>query len=176
MAPACSITRSTGPLRELAGIEVSDLAPLHSPVLLRAEAIPGISGGEARFMADEIHPRTSHVLATFDGGWRRGLPAITINTCGAGSVVYLGAVLEGAAPDGFVRYLRGLADAPAVADTPSGGVAHERRGGGIRLLFLLNYNDIPTAVMLPHGWRDAFTGQRCNEVEIAPVDMRLLIS
>ena len=169
-------TPRPGPLRKLAGIEVSDLAPLHAPVPLQTDGIPELSGAEGHAMADEIHLRTAEVLATFDGGWRRGLPAITINHRGAGTVIYLGTVLEGAALEAFVRYLRALADVPAIMHTPQGVVVHERRGDDVRLRFLLNYNDAQATVMLPAGWRDAFTGEPCNDVEISPVDMRLLVS
>jgi beta-galactosidase len=169
-------TPRPGPLREMAGIEVSDLAPLHAAVPLETYGIPELSGAEGHAMADEIHPQTAEVLATFDGGWRRGLPAITINHCGAGTVVYLGTVLEGASLEAFVRYLRALADVPAIMHTPQGVVAHERQGDGLRLRFLLNYYNAPVTVTLPDGWRDAFTGQPCNAVEIAAVDMRLLVS
>ena len=127
-------------------------------------------------MADEIHPQTAEVLATFDGGWRRGLPAITVNRYGAGRVVYLGTILEGDSLAAFVRYLRSLGGIEPVLATPAGVVAHERRGDGVRLLFLLNKTDAPASVALPAGWRDAFTGQPCAQAEIAAVDMRLLVA
>lgn len=165
-----------GPLREMAGIEISDLAPLHEPVPLAGDDIPGLGGGMAQGMADEIHPVTASVLATFDGGWRRGLPAITANRYGAGMVVYLGTILEGQPLAALISYLRGLAGVASVMETPPGVVAHERVDDRIRLRFLLNYNEAPATVTLPDGWRDAFTGQPCREAEIAAVDMRLVVA
>lgn len=165
-----------GPLRELAGVEVSDLAPLHESVPLAAAGIPGLGGASAQGMADEVHPTTAQVVATFDGGWRRGLPAITLNRYGAGTVVYLGTILDGAPLNTFVRYLRELAGVAPIMETPFGVVAHERFGEGVRLRFLLNYNDAPAIVTLPDGWRDAFTGEPGDAVEIPAVDMRLLVS
>jgi beta-galactosidase len=165
-----------GPLRQMTGIEISDLAPLHEPVPLRTAPDLGMAPAVARVMADEIHPQTAEVLATFAGGWRAGLPAITRNRHGAGKVIYLGTVLEGAALDAFVRYLRDLAGVQPVLATATGVVAHERRGRDARLLFLLNYHDVPATVALSDGWRDAFTGQPCAQVEVAGVDMRLLVA
>jgi len=167
-------TPRPGPLRELAGVEVSDLSPLHAPVSLQAAPILGLFRGEGQGMADEIHPTTAETLATFDGGWRRGLPAITINRYGAGTVIYLGTILEGESLAAFVRYLRGLAGVEPLMATPAGVVAHERVGDGLRLRFLLNHTDAPVTVTLPAGWRDAFTGQPCAAVEIPAVDMRLV--
>lgn len=163
-----------GPLRELAGVVVSDLAPLHAPVPLRADPTLGMFGAEAHAMADEIHPTTAQTLATFDAGWRRGLPAITLNRYGAGQVIYLGTILEGDDLAAFVRYLRELAGVTPILATPAGVIAHERVGEGVRLLFLLNKNETPVSVALPAGWRDAFTGDSCAQVEIGGVDVRLL--
>ena len=169
-------TPRPGPLREMAGIEVSDLSPLHAPVPLQTAPILGMFGAEGQSMADEIHPLSAEVLAAFDGGWRRGLPAITVNRYGAGRVVYLGTILEGDGLAAFVRYLRSLGGIEPVLATPAGVVAHERRGDGLRLLFLLNKTDAPASVALPAGWRDAFTGEPCAQAEIAAVDMRLLVA
>jgi beta-galactosidase len=165
-----------GPLRELAGIEVSDLAPLHAPVPLQTAPMLGMFAAQGQAMADGIHPQTAETLATFDAGWRRGLPAITLNRYGVGQVVYLGTILEGADLAAFIRYLAGLAGVEPILATPAGVAAHERRGDGLRLLFLLNKTETPASVALPGGWRDAFTGQPCAHAEIAGVDMRLLVA
>jgi beta-galactosidase len=169
-------TPRPGPLKEIAGVEVSDLSPLHAPVPLQAAPILGMFAAEGQGMADEIHPTTAEVLAIFAAGWRRGLPAITINRRGAGTVIYLGTILEGESLAAFVRYLRGLAGVEPLMTTPAGVVAHERVGDGLRLRFLLNKTDAPVTVALPPGWRDAFTGEPCAAAEIPAVDMRLVMT
>ena len=134
-------TPRPGPLAEIAGIRVSDLAPLHSSVPLETAVIAGLDGAQATTMADEIHPTTARVLAAFAGGWRKGLPAITENAFGQGRVIYLGTVLEDEALDALVTTLCNHAGVQGIVQTPDGVSAYERCGPKYRLLFLLNYTD-----------------------------------
>ena len=167
-------TPRPGPLREMAGIEVSDLSPLEKPFQLSSQAVPGLDGAQAGVMADEIHPTGAEVLAQYDSGWRKGLPALTRNRWGKGQVIYLGTVLEGAPLAAFVDYLCGLAGVQPGLAVPDGVRAYERRGNGTRLLFLINETETPQRVNLPTGWQDVFSEQSLTEVEIAPVDVRII--
>ncbi len=163
-----------GPLAAMAGIEVSDLAPLHKPLPLESAAIAALDGREATLLADEIHPTTAAVLARFASGWRTGLPAITLNAIGKGRVAYVGTGLEGPALAALVDHLCGLAGLRPLVDTPPGVRAHQRRGGGTGLMFLLNYTDEEQHVAVGAGWRDAIGGEPVPRARVAPVDMRLL--
>jgi beta-galactosidase len=164
-----------GPLAEIAGMQVSDLSPLHAPVALQSQTIPDLDGAEASVMSDEIHPTGAEVLAAYAGGWRAGLPALTRHRSGQGQVFYLGTVLNGPALDALVDFLcREAGIQPAIA-TPAGVFAHIRRGDQGNILFLLNENEHPAAVSLPAGWRDAFTGEAVSEAAVGPVDVRILV-
>jgi beta-galactosidase len=167
-------TPRPGPLREIAGIEVSDLSPLEKPFDLASQIIPGLDGAQASAMADEIHLTGAEVLARFNSGWRKGLPALTRNHWGKGQVIYLGTVLEGAPLAALVDYLCGLAGVQPGLVVPDGVRVYERRGEGVGLLFLINETDAPQRVNLPEGWKDVFSEQALIEVEIAPVDVRIL--
>ena len=163
-----------GPLAEMAGLEVSDLSPLQHEFVLRSESIPGLDGAPASVMADEIHPGTAEVLAEYGEGWRKGLPALTRNHWGQGQVYYLGTVLVGVGLQALVDHLCGVTNIQPVLATPESVRAHLRVGQGFRLLFLLNQSEQPQSVVLPPGWRDAFSGEPCAEAALDPVGVRVL--
>ncbi len=163
-----------GPLAEIAGIEVSDMAPLEGPVAVESADVPGLHGQAAALLADEIQPTTAAVIARFAAGWRRGLPAVTQNTFGKGRVLTFGAGFEGAAMAALVDYACGLAGLDPILETPPGVRAHLRRGGGTRLLFLLNTGEVEQHVAVAGGWRDCIGGEPVHIARVAPVDMRLL--
>ena len=167
-------TPRPGPLRDMAGMEVSDLSPLHQPFILASKEVPGLQGAPAGAMADEIHPTTAEVLAAYGEGWRAGLPALTRNWWGKGQVFYLGTVLEGEPLAALVDYLCQQAGVKPGLSTPEGVYAHERQGEDFRLLFLMNENEQPRTVSLPEGWHDALSGEPCQQVALDPVDVRVL--
>jgi len=163
-----------GPLREIAGVEVDDYGSLEGPLPLRATT-PALSGVvEGAAWADEIQPTTARVVATYAGGWLEGTPAITVNAWGKGRVVYVGTLLRVASLDALVGWLLAETGVAPVLETPEGVRAYERRGDGVRLLFLLNYGETAREVALDGAWTDAFTGASCTRVTIDPIDIRLL--
>jgi beta-galactosidase len=166
-------TPRPGPLAEMAGIEVSDLATLEKPFGVASDAVPGLDGAQASVMADEIHPAGAEVLAQYASGWRAGLPVLTRNRWGSGQVFYLGTVIEGEPLAALVDYLCAQAGVAAGLSTPAGVFAHERRGEKERLLFLLNENEQPQEVALPEGWKDALTGVTSRTVRLEGVDVRV---
>ena len=83
-----------GPLRDLAGLRVSDLASA-ADLQLPSTRVP-ISDGDplqASLCADELHLDDAEPIAAHADGWRKGLPAITLNKRGKGQV-YVGARLD----------------------------------------------------------------------------------
>ena len=127
-------TPRPGPLAEAAGIRVSDLSPLHEPLPLHSAAIPGLEGGEASVLSDEMHPITAEVLATYAGGWRAGLPAITTHRFGKGRVIYVGTSLRGAGLTALVTYLCAEDGVSGLCDTPVGLHVYQRVGVGRALV------------------------------------------
>ncbi|MBE0698164.1 MAG: beta-galactosidase trimerization domain-containing protein, partial [Anaerolineaceae bacterium] len=167
-------TPRPGPLAEIAGIEVSDLSPLHAPVSISSQAIPGLDSAQASAMADEIHPISAEVLAVYNEGWRKGLPVLTRNHWGQGQVYYLGSVLEGAPLEALVDTLCSQAGVLPGVFTPEGVFAYERHNPTTRLLFILNQNEQPQQMILPGTWKDIFTGEPCTEINIGAVVLRIL--
>jgi beta-galactosidase len=173
-------TPRPGPLAEAAGIRVSDLASLHEPVPLYSDIIPGLRGAEASVLSDEVHPVMAEVLATYAGGWREGLPAITAHRFGKGRVIYVGASLRGEGVSALVTYLRGEAGVSNLCETPSGLHVYQRVGADNcladeRLWFALNYTEEALSFTPPGKWLDILSGETCTgEIRVAPLDLRVL--
>ncbi|MFP8915628.1 beta-galactosidase [Enterococcus innesii] len=83
-----------GPLRELSGIwveEIDALAPEQSNgVSLVNEELTGTSN----LVSDLIHLETAEALAHYTSNFYAGMPAVTKNTFGEGTVYYFGGQLE----------------------------------------------------------------------------------
>jgi beta-galactosidase len=167
-------TPRPGPLAEMAGIEVSDMALLEKPFTICSEHVPGLNGQSCNVLADEIQVTTADVLATFGSGWRKGLPALTCNRWGKGKVHYLGTVIAGQAMDALTGHLCDQAGIEPIMPTPPGVRAYERRNDTERLIFILNYTEQPQTVELPCPGKDAYTGDTVRTVDIGPVDLRIV--
>ena len=167
-----------GPLCGIAGVTVDDYTALEEPVPLQADT--GALDGkiEATVWADEITVTTAEVLATFDGDWLAGAPAITVNTYGKGKVVYVGTVLSAETLTAFLAWLCELADVPLGLETPIGVRAYERRSDDIRLLFLMNFGDAAQTVRLDNDvdgeWEDALTGDAVAQMELKSAAVQIL--
>ncbi len=164
-----------GVLREIAGVEADDYGALEEPVPLRDQVGEfGPSLEQAEVWAEEMVPTTARVLAAYDRGWLRDMPAITLNEFGGGKVVCVGTVLAGDTLSAFVAWLCRLSGAAPVLETPPGVRALERRGEQARFLFLLNFTDASQSVRLAESWEDAVSGERVAAFEIPAIDMRIL--
>ena len=170
-------TPRPGPLAEAAGIRVSDLSPLNEPLRLHSNAIPDLQGAEASVLSDELHPSTAKVLATYAGGWREGLPAITTHRYGKGQVIYVGTSLRGDGLIAMVTYLRAEAHVSGLCETPAGLRVYQRVGPDEHLWFALNHTEEELSFTLPDIWLDILNGETCtNEIWVAPLDVRILAS
>ena len=144
-----------GPLADAAGIRVSDLSPLHEPLPLHSNSIPGLEGTEASVLSDEVHLATATVLATYAGGWREGLPAITAHRYGKGTVIYVGTSLRGESLSALVTHLCAETAVSGLCETPAGLHVYQRVGPDERLWFALNYTEQELSFALPGDWLDA---------------------
>jgi beta-galactosidase len=168
-------TPRPGPLAEAAGIRVSDLSLLEAPIPLQSAAIPGLDGVEASVLSDEIHPASAEVLATYKGGWRAGLPAITTHRFGKGRVIYVGTSLRGEGLIALVTYLRTETEVFGLCETPAGLHVYQRVGSDERLWFALNYTEDELSFTPPGTWEDILSGETCTgEIHVAPLDLRIL--
>jgi len=164
-----------GPLREIAGIEVSDIAHEGGMRLPVTSTVIGLPEGSCGALAsDEIHVTGADVVATYAGGWRDGAPAMTSNAAGKGRVVYVGTLLEDGPRDAVVAWLCGLVGLASPVEVPPDVSVYERRSDDARVMWLINWADEVRAVSLNGTWRDPFTGEICETAQIAPGDLRIL--
>ncbi len=165
-----------GPLREAAGIEVSDLSSLDAGVAVRGVA-QGLEeyAGAGRYLADEIHLIGAQAAAEYASGWRDGHPAITVHRYGEGRVVYIGTALTEDSVAALIPWLCRLSGVAPILETVEGVHALRQVGDGVEVLFLLNYNGSEYTQELDDEWEDIFCGGRkCSRVTIAPVDLAIL--
>ena len=97
--------------------------------------------GKRSLSTPEVHPVTTNVLATYAGGWRKDLPAITVNRFGKGRVIYVGASLRGEGLSALVTHLRTETRVSGLCETPAGLRVYQREGPDERLWFALNYTE-----------------------------------
>jgi beta-galactosidase len=175
---ACNVNFDTprpGLLADAASIRVSDLSPLHEPLPLRSGAILGLEGAEAEVLSDEVHPIAAEVLATYGGGWRKNLPAITVHQFGKGQVIYVGTSIRGEGLTSLVTYLRTEAGVSSLCETPAGLRIYQRVGPDECLWFVLNYTEEALSLSPPGTWLDVLSGETCaGEIRVAPLDLRIL--
>lgn len=164
-----------GPLQGLAGITVSDLAHQDDLQLpLASTTIPGLTQAPASLVADEIHLEGAEPLATHEGGWRDGWPAITMHAYGKGRVVYVGVQLSPPAIDALVDWLCDVSVVDQPFDLPDGVSVYERAGDAYRLLFVINWANCATSMDVGDGWHDIFSGDPVSDVVVPANDLRIL--
>jgi beta-galactosidase len=156
-----------GPLAPAAGVEVDEYGALETPLSIRA-AQAGLEGvTEGVVWADEIIPTTASVLAVYDQGWRKEMPAITIHPYGKGKVVTVGTLLRSSSLQAWVSWLCQEAGISPLLQTPPGVRAYERRSDTERFVFLLNFSEAEQLVRLNEPWEEAFTGKRVTQVRLS---------
>jgi beta-galactosidase len=169
-------TPRPGPLAEAAGIRISDLSPLHAPVPLRSASIPTLEGVEASLLADEVHLTTAESLATYAGGWREDLPAITVNRWGKGTVIYVGTALRGESMAALIAAMCARAGIAPLTHAPPGLHVYQRVGPDARIWFVLNKTETTLSCTIPGKWRDALSGEVCVDAcQVGPLDVRVLV-
>jgi len=95
-----------------------------------------------RDYCERVHPEGAAVLATYKSDFYAGMPALTVNSYGAGRVYYLAArPAADAFLDGFTRALVGQAKLSRCLDVdlPEGVTVQKRTGGGRTFYFLHNF-------------------------------------
>ena len=160
-----------GPLADIAGVLVDDYTTLESPLLLEGPFKPGT---QASVWADEIELAGASPVATYAEGWLKGSPAVTSHSYGKGKGIDVGTLLRGADLGSFIAGLCAQAGVAPVLATPSGVRAYERRGDGLRLVFLINYTEQTLETKLDGEYTDLLDGGTTRQVAIAPLDVKVL--
>jgi len=149
-----------GPLsvmpKERLAEEPDALEKLSGPdsVLIAADAgaLKGVYG--AGVWCDHLRTTTAKTLARFTSGLTiGGLPAVTLNSFGAGKAVYVASVLQQDFIDKLIEFLTPSPEIPVSADSKLVEVVRCISHGRC-LFFLLNHSSRPETVLVPRGARE----------------------
>ncbi len=176
-----------GPLRELIGGGVVDVAPLQPGQSVEVAWADGrrsagtlsfgtLSFGTLSFgtlWQDLIEPADGEVLARYDGGPWAGYPAVLSQQAGAGRAIYVGTRLDTAALAGLLA--QALGDTPGERWTGSearlaAGVERVvRRTAGASYEFLINHGTQAVSVPLAAEGQDLLSGAAVSgQLELPP--------
>ncbi|WP_213357075.1 beta-galactosidase [Enterococcus casseliflavus] len=149
-----------GPLRELAGIwveEIDALAPEQSNgVSLVNEDLSGTSN----LVSDLIHLENSEALAHYTSNFYAGMPAVTKNTFGDGTVYYFGGQLEDQLQDQLFKTIVEESDITPVIEEATKLEIACRENAEAKFFVIINFHE--EAQPLPEmfvGKTDLLTGE-----------------
>jgi beta-galactosidase len=95
-----------------------------------------------------LEPKGATVVATYTDDYYAGKPAITLNRCGKGQVVYVGALGDGRLYEGLAGWLCDLVAVRPLLNAAEGIEVTERWQGDQRLLFVLNHTESEQSLAL----------------------------
>ncbi|MFR1799558.1 MAG: beta-galactosidase [Enterococcus casseliflavus] len=149
-----------GPLRELAGIwveEIDALAPEQSNgVSLVNEELSGTSN----LVSDLIHLENAEALAHYTSNFYAGMPAVTKNTFGDGTVYYFGGQLEDQLQDQLFKTIVEESDITPVIEEATKLEIACRENAEAKFFVIINFHE--EAQPLPEmfvGKTDLLTGE-----------------
>ncbi len=145
-----------GPLRELCGVWAEETDVPYDDEAVRVEPVAGNALGlsepyEAGGYCDLLHCDTAEALATYAGEFYRGMPALTVNRVGAGTVYYVGSRNDRAFQSAFFSRLIGdLGLQRTLGDValPPRVTATWRGDGEKTFVFVLSFNRDDTTLDL----------------------------
>ncbi|WP_285244554.1 beta-galactosidase [Pseudarthrobacter sp. fls2-241-R2A-127] len=157
-----------GALRNVLGAWSEELHPLAGED--EAVKLTTADGGTASadYWTEHLHATTADVLASYASGRLAGSPAVTRNSFGSGTAVYLSARVDGTFLEELLHAERTAAGIRPELEAPLGVQVRRRTGNGRSYLLVLNHNDAPARVDVGAGGRDVLNGPRITgAVEVA---------
>lgn len=122
----------------------------------------------ADYWTEHLHATTADVLASYASGRLAGAPAVTRNSFGGGSAVYLSARVDSNFLAELLAAERAAAGVRPELDAPLGVQVRRRAGSGRSYLIVLNHNDAPALVDVGAGGTDLLAGAAvAGTVELA---------
>jgi beta-galactosidase len=167
--------RQPGFLREAAGVEVEEYF-----ALLESVQIQGEIEGKANIWAERVKildSANTRVLARYGSGlgWLMGYPAITAHPYGAGTVYFVGAVLDKESQDTLFALILQESGIQSPLITPPGVEACVRVGrDGREVYLLINHGKQEQSVSLPWNVTNHLTSQTGKEIPLRPYGSAVL--
>ena len=164
------------PFRGVLGLRVEDFVPFATGETNRVLATDGASYA-CDLWADLVHPEGAETLATYEGGFYAGTPAVTRHAFGQGTAYYLGTRVEEGYAGNLLASIRREAGvgAPLAEPAPPGVEVVRRRNEAGSFLFLLNHNDEAVEVRVAGRTQDLLAGEEHEgTIILNPQDVAVL--
>jgi beta-galactosidase len=157
-----------GPLRELLGGAVVDVAPLQPGETVEVSWRDGRRSAAGGWL-DIIEEGDGDVLASYESGPWAGRPAVLGKRLGAGQAYYLGTRLDDEAVGELLRLAAGNRRGSGGAQPVTGVERVVRRTDETSYEFLINHTGCPAEVPLAGGGLELLSGSQAGErLELPP--------
>lgn len=170
----CHLGGFPGPLRPVLGIWAEEIDGLYDE---ERNAVSGLAGNEAGLcgpyevthLCDLIHLEGARALASYDGDFYAGRPAVTVNEHGTGRAYYVASRNDLAFQrDFFGHLIETLALPRALPALPEGVTAQCRSDGEQEFVFVQNFANAERLVTLPGGHSDMVSGEALSDSLVLP--------
>ena len=164
-----------GALRKVLGAWSEEMHPLagEGEEVKLATADGGTAS--ASYWTEHLHTETADVLATYESGRLAGSPAVTRNSFGKGTAVYLSARVDNTFLESVLASERAAAGVRPELAAPLGVQVRRRTGNGTSFLLVLNHNDAPARVDVGRGGSDRISGRPVTGTVELPANGVLVI-
>ncbi len=179
MNNVCLPDRLPNLLTDLAGVFVDEYDPVGKDrQRIKFESLGGSGEFECSQWCDVLSPVTSQILATYSSEYFDGRAAVTKNRCGAGTVYYIGTILDDAATKELLGRIAAELRLDCMPDLPEGVETAVRSSATTRLRFILNLTKEPKRVALDcRQWRSTLSAEPMTgeSIQLAPGGVEILI-
>ena len=165
-----------GPLRDLFGLRIKDINPLHAHMKtsFSGKLLPGRTY-PADIWADLIALEDAEPLAKYKDDAFGSVPAITVNRYGKGKAYYVGTFSDAGFYADLMSMLLQEAGVPEGPALPENVVVKKRIKDDREYLFIMNFNNAKTECELDTAYHDMIAGKQVSgKIMIAPLDVLVL--
>ena len=168
--------RQPGPMIDALGAQVEQFYALLDEVPVVGEW----GHGRATVWAEYLKPLSADdkVVLRYgpSNGWLDGQPAAVTRRFGAGTITYLGAVLDPALMSTFAQKVVALADIhPATLAVPSGVEVCRRVGPGRDVYIVINFSGHPVSIAMPAGVENVLRPESPGPAILPKYDVAVLL-
>jgi beta-galactosidase len=162
-------------LQKLAGIEIEGQEALigsKSNTMVYNDSL-----GLCRYWFDKVKLTGAATMATFNGNYFSGKPAITCHAYGQGKVYYIATVLEQKVTDKMMKDIVGVSSLSPLArcSEPLVDISELRARNGKRYVYVVNFSNEEQKITLKEPMADIMTGKKYqNQVSVKASDYLLL--